>query len=631
MPRLNVDLKNCPEELRGGLDVILADFPDRFGGRGAVGLSFVRDDSLAAGGFKAEVAKGAITVRYGGKTDAFRALGRIMGGHCKGGAFSETPRFKTLGVMVDVSRNGVIRPDVAKTLMRRIALMGLNMMILYAEDTYEVPGEPFFGYLRGRLTADEMRDLDRYADMFGIEMFPCIQALAHLEQILQWPAYYQYRDTDHVMLAGWDRTCALLEKMIEAASAPFRSKRIHVGMDEAHGIGSGRYRKLFGEKRPFDILNDHLLKVRDICLRRGLKPMIWSDMYFRLGSKRNDYYDRECVIPPDVIEKIPKDVQLVYWDYYHADPEFYADWIERHRALGSEPIVAGGAWTWNRFWAAIPSAMAATDACMKACKRKGVREAFITLWGDDGMECDVFSALPVVQFFAEHGWSGDGDVDGEAMRANFRGSCGADFDDFVAASGLDMIPQIREPAKCRSNAGKWILWQDPLLAIFDPQIEISPRAHYSALARKLEGASKKKGLPMNRRLTFPAAAARALSLKCDLRKNLAGACARNDRRTLKKILDGDLKALRAAVDALWKEHRQMWLETYKPFGLEVIELRYGGLRTRLESLEMRLKAYLKGDLDAIPELAEKLERIHEWKDGPGMVGYGRACTPSFIR
>ena len=32
-------------------------------------------------------------------------------------------------------------------------------------------------------------------------MIPCIQALGHLEQILQWPAYANLRDTATVLLA----------------------------------------------------------------------------------------------------------------------------------------------------------------------------------------------------------------------------------------------------------------------------------------------------------------------------------------------------------------------------------------------------------------------------------------------
>lgn len=37
-------------------------------------------------------------------------------------------------------------------------------------------------------------------------------------------------------------------QMIKAISLPLRSKRIHIGMDEAHGVSEGRYRQLFGYK-----------------------------------------------------------------------------------------------------------------------------------------------------------------------------------------------------------------------------------------------------------------------------------------------------------------------------------------------------------------------------------------------
>ena len=36
--------------------------------------------------------------------------------------------------------------------------------------------------------------------------------------------------------------------MIKSISGPLRSKRIHIGQDEAHGVSEGRYRQLFGYK-----------------------------------------------------------------------------------------------------------------------------------------------------------------------------------------------------------------------------------------------------------------------------------------------------------------------------------------------------------------------------------------------
>ncbi len=31
-----------------------------------------------------------------------------------------------------------------------MAVMGLNMLMLYAEDSYVIEGEPWFGYMRGK-------------------------------------------------------------------------------------------------------------------------------------------------------------------------------------------------------------------------------------------------------------------------------------------------------------------------------------------------------------------------------------------------------------------------------------------------------------------------------------------------
>ena len=43
------------------------------------------------------------------------------------------------------------------------ASLGYNTLLLYTEDTYEVPDEPYFGYMRGRYSQAELRELDAYA------------------------------------------------------------------------------------------------------------------------------------------------------------------------------------------------------------------------------------------------------------------------------------------------------------------------------------------------------------------------------------------------------------------------------------------------------------------------------------
>ena len=624
----HIDLARCPTELRQGLEAVRGDFPLRFEpSPRTLELRFERDAALKEGGLAVAASPDGVRVHYGRTIDAFRALGRLLGARrptLSALTFTESPQFATLGVMLDVSRNAVLRVETVKTLIRRMSLMGINTLMLYAEDVYEVPGEPFFGYMRGCYSFDELREMDRHAELFGMEMIPCIQTLGHMEQVLKWPAYAALQDVPGVLLAGEKKTYALLERMIRAASTPFRSKRIHIGMDEAHGLGTGGYRRRHGERDPFDIFCDHLQRTRRVCAGLGLRPMIWSDMFFRLGSKSHDYYDLAAVVPPTVAERIPKDVQLVYWDYYHQNPAFYAALIDSHRRLGCEPVMAGGIWTWGRFWAQIPFSSAALDACMRASKAKKVKEAFVTIWGDDGMECDLFSALPAIQRFAEHGYAAE--VEQGLLRDNFRGSCDADFDLWRRGSELDAVPGLTRGEDCITNLSKWLLWEDPMLGLLDKQVpRLSLARHYAQLADALMAASRGGGV--SRHLAFPARLAGALALKANLRNKIVSAYRKGDRGRLRSLLEGDLAAVAKAVQELRSHHRDLWFDMNKPWGWEVLDLRYGGLLSRLDTLSTRLRQFVAREIDSIPELeASPLKLLHCAKGDMPYLHYASCVT-----
>ncbi len=625
------NFKSAPDSLRAGLDAVETDHAGRFGARkGALALAFVEDAMLGRDGLAVSADKAGVTVRFGSRSAAFRALGRLLGATTRADlTFSENSDYTMRGLMADCSRNGVLRPDAAEAFMRRSALMGVNMLMFYTEDTYEVPGEPFFGYLRGGFTMREMKALDDYADALGIELIPCIQALAHLEQTLQWDPNFKYRDTNNILLAGDDPTYALIRKYIKAASGCVRSRRIHLGMDEAQGLGSGRFKEKFGDKPPFEIINEHLARVRDICREEGLKPMIWSDMYFRLGSETHSYYDMEWKIPQEIAANIPKDVQLVYWDYYHADVETYQKMIAFHRQLGSEPIMGGGIWTWSHMWCALPWSFTAVNACMSACRKEGLKEVFMTMWGDDGMEVDLFSALPGIQYFCEQAFGAADPM--KAAKKHFAGICGCAFDPWVRAAGVDSIPPIEKPELAMAALGRALLWQDPALALLDPVLgKANLRPWYGRLAKDLAGEAKKGGLAG--RLNYPAALAAVLELKTHLRRDMAKAYARKDRKALMAIAKRELPELRKRAAALWKRHRAMWMATYKPFGWEVIESRYGTVMLRLETVQQRLNDYLAGRLDELPELAATLHNPWEGRKIDDLhLGSARMRTPSCIK
>ena len=103
----------------------------------------------------------------------------------------EINAFNRLGVMLDCSRMAVMNLPTLKKWIDIMADLGYNTLMLYTEDTYEVDNQPYFGYLRGRYSKEELREIDSYAFEKGIELIPAIQTLAHLNNIFRWRPYRQ--------------------------------------------------------------------------------------------------------------------------------------------------------------------------------------------------------------------------------------------------------------------------------------------------------------------------------------------------------------------------------------------------------------------------------------------------------
>ena len=105
-------------------------------------------------------------IRYNTTAAAARGIGSALSGI----SAKETTLFKTLGIMLDVSRGMVMKTDSLKRWFRRLALNGYNLVMLYTEDSYKLPGEPFFGRFRGAYSIEELQDLDSCAKKLGIEL-----------------------------------------------------------------------------------------------------------------------------------------------------------------------------------------------------------------------------------------------------------------------------------------------------------------------------------------------------------------------------------------------------------------------------------------------------------------------------
>lgn len=514
----------------------------------------------------------------------------------------EKPKFSHLGVHLDMSRNGVMTVSALKDYMDTLALMGYDQVYLYLEDMFEIPQRPYFGYLRGRYTAAELKELDDYAYGIGMELIPSIQTLGHHEQYLRWLEADSIRDTAEVLLADNEETYVFIEQMIRTVTVSLRSKRIVLGMDEAHTLGLGNHLRRFGYEAPKDIFLRHLRKVFDITDKLGLEGMIYSDMFFRLYSSDHNYYTPGTEFPPEVTKMIPENATLIYWHYGEAsgcDREM----LEKHDLLNRKTIFFGGTWTWSGHLPDTDYARTVTREALEICEEHGLDTVVQTLWFDDGNECSHLYGILTVQETAEISF---GHKDENWLSRRFQFCTGADAAAFMDMSAYQCVfgDGIHYASFMERFRGKALFWQDVLLGQADAWLQKNSRSnHYACYAERFQNYAQ-NNLRWEKHYRYIETVFRYLSCKCAIAECLTPAYVADDRKKLTQIC-AELSNLLVLTQSCHAQHKALWMEIYKPIGWEVLDHRYGGTEARIQTALERLNAYLLGEIERLDELEQK--------------------------
>ncbi len=502
--------------------------------------------------------------------------------------------FNKFGVMLDCSRNAVMTVEQLKKFITILSRMGYNQVQLYMEDTYEVNKEAFFGYLRGKYSQDELKELDDFAYSVGVELVPNIQTLAHMAAFLKLRPDLQ--DIDDIMLVGSEQVYDLIERMFQSLRQCFRTKNLHIGMDEAHNLGRGKFYDINGPKNRFDILLNHLNKVSEIADKYGFKPMIWSDMFYRLANNGN-YYAVTSTFDSSIREKIPENTTLVYWDYYSLDKNNYDGMIEGHHQLSDQIIFAGGAWKWSGFAPNNYFSIKATEIALQSCKDHGIKDVFLTMWGDNGAECSAYAVLPTLCYSA---CIAQGITQMTDIQEKFYEWVGVKYDDFLL---LDS-PNLLEATSQIVNPSKYFLYADCFMSKFLNLEKAEYRQKYATISRKLKSAKKRAGDYAYLFDTLSKLTA-ALSIKATICSDTREAYASGDIDRLNTVI-ADYKKMIKLTEAFYKSFRSQWYIENKPHGFDIQDIRIGGLIGRMKSCFDRLCDYRDGRISSIPELEETI-------------------------
>ncbi len=525
---------------------------------------------------------------------AYMLLAKAISENKKTYSVKETANFDVCGVMLDMSFGSVSKVAGVKKYLDYMAIFGMNMLMLYTEDTYEVEGYPFFGYQRGRYTQKELKEIDDYADSLGIEVIPCIQTFGHLGQFLRWKQHKDIAENDRVLLPGEEKTYAFIESCIAACKKAFRSPRIHIGCDETFGLGVGKSLRRDGYRDRMEVFNEHVLRVVEICKKYDYRPMMWSDMYSTLAKKvAGD--DESMGIPQSVLDSIPE-ADMVFWNYYHKDHEFYRERLIRHKKFNREILFAGGIWTWNGQAPNFTFTYETASPALQECLDFGIRSVFGTGWAYG--DINHIQALPCLAIYSEYCWRGK-----EATKEHIDSI--AEFITGIPSELCEAISDFYCGEEGDINTGKLMLWGDPLIPLVSFGFDFDKIERYYEKALKVF--EKYPDAPY---MDFYRVLFRCTLEKTRIHRDLHTKYKAGDKEFLRKFKDETLPPLIEDMKKLYEIHDFYWHEENKTHGFEKLGNAYVAAIARLIYTGREIEKYLDGKIDEIEALEpEVLEGI----------------------
>jgi hexosaminidase len=515
----------------------------------------------------------------------------------------------SFGAMIDCSRNAVMKPEKVKELARILKGFGYQSLLLYTEDTFEVGGEPYFGFQRGRYTRSEIQDMDSYCRSIGIELVPCVELLAHLNQIFRWEIYQRIRDSEDVLFVGEEQTYTLIEHIFQSLRAAYSSNKVHIGFDEASGLGKGLYKQKHGDVPVKQILFEHLARVLEIAKKYDFEPLMWADMFF--DAEAINYYKKNHDLPEEIKGKIPSEVALVNWAYgnpwvhYNAHARYvhgmdgveqFKDLLSPSTATKNKLYYAGGLWCWTGFAPHNRYAIPLMKNALEACQEVGIHNIYMTLWGDNGKECSYFSCLPAL-FMIKKQY--DGETDEKKLKADFKRITGEDYDAMLSLDEPNYLGT--ESTTWIQNPSRWGVYMDPFYRMLDTYCQPGVEKEYEKWAKRYEGLAKKS--PYSTLFHMEAALSHLLSLRFVLGRKTAEAYQKKDKKALQGVLPLYDETIKALHDFYLAE-RALWYFENKTNGFEILAIRLGGCEERLRDCKDLLERYLAGKIDKIEELEQ---------------------------
>ena len=305
--------------------------------------------------------------------------------------------FAVRSYMLDISRDKVPTMGTLRLIVDLLAKFGYNQFQLYTEHTFAYSRHKGVWEHASPLTPSEIRALDAYCALNGIELVANQNSFGHLERWLTKPEYNHLAELpqggaplpwggfkkDPTTLCPTDpRSLEFLDGLYDELLPNFESKLFNIGCDETFDLlGEGRSAAQVKEKGEGRVYLEFLKQVADLARKHGRRPMFWGDVILK---------------HPELVPELPKDLIALNWGYEGNHP--FMEQAEKFKAAGLEFYVCPGTSSWNSLAGRVENMRENMIAAEHAGRIHGAKGFMVTDWGDGGHWQPLAASLPGLVF-----------------------------------------------------------------------------------------------------------------------------------------------------------------------------------------------------------------------------------------
>lgn len=495
-------------------------------------------------------------------------------------------KFKHLSVFIECAQGVVPKVTTLKKYIHMLSQMGYTELYLGLSDAYKIEEEPYFNYKRGGYTTRDLREIDAYAKEHNMEVIAQIHTLSHLHFLKKYPEYTEIFDTESNLLVGEARVYTLVEHMIKAIANGLSTRRIHIGFDEAFGLGTGKYLEINGPVDKKELILRHLKKVVEITRKYGYTCEIWGDMLTDTSNTK--------VTAAEVKAALPEDVLVYLWDYSTREDHKIDEIIQKFRQHTDNMGFAGCVWKHVGFAPNLDYSLKNIIPQMEGCYRNNIERYMITMWSDQAAPTSNYSCLPALYVASEY------------ANGNFNGKNNLDKEKFYRITGIkydDMhsLEYMNHPYKAQaetlSTSAFWMFFNDILLGNFDLFIPADASEAYQDLETKYAGLSAGK---FGHIFKESACLMKVLKIKAPLNRRIRSAYEKKDKTEFRDIIK-ELNNLIEAINDFIEYFEEFYLHDNRGFGIEIHHIDFGSTVYRAKYAIKRIEAFIEND-EVIDEL-----------------------------